>query len=176
MGIPGCGGLYHGLDDLVDIRKPASFEGQATQLLPPGLNQVQPTAICRDEPQRDLRPGDQCRLRLPRHMGTPMIGDQYPLAGGIGLQDLLQELHEAGAVPPRAAPRRGQSGSRLEGTQHPDTPPAAVVGGKGRSARAFFPNLARVGLRADRPQFIEADNAPVGDRRCIGPEDGPYWR
>jgi hypothetical protein len=79
--------LHHRLDNLVDILKPASFEGQATQLLPPSLNQVQSTGIRGDEPRADLRPCDQGRLGLPRHMGTQIIGEQYPLAGGIGQQD-----------------------------------------------------------------------------------------
>jgi len=49
----------------------------------------------------------------------------------MGLQDLLQELNEAGAVPPWAAQRRGQSCRGLEGAQHTDTPLESVGGSKG---------------------------------------------
>jgi hypothetical protein len=35
MAIPVCGGLYHGVNEFVDILKPTSCEGQAAQLLPP---------------------------------------------------------------------------------------------------------------------------------------------
>jgi hypothetical protein len=86
MHIPVGRGLYHRLDVGVDVRKPASFEGQAAQLLPPGLDQIQPIRLCGHEPQLYLRLGDQRRWRLPREVGTQIVGDQHPLLRGLGLQ------------------------------------------------------------------------------------------
>jgi hypothetical protein len=108
-------------------------------------------------------------------MDTQIIGDQYPLAGGIGLQDRLQELNEAGAVPPRAAERRGQPSSRFEGAQPPDTPPASVVGGAGGPARALLPDLTGIHLGTHRPELVEADDPPLWARLRIGPDNSPLF-
>ena len=105
MLIPVRRSLHDGFDDGVDVPKPAAFEGQAAQLLPPGLDQIQPAGILRDEQHCDLGPRDQRGLCLPREMRAQIISDQHPLPCGIGLQHLLQELNEAGAVPSWAAPR-----------------------------------------------------------------------
>ena len=92
MLIPVRRSLHDGLDDGVDALKPASFEGQAAQLLPPGLDQVQPAGLRRDEQHGDLGPCDQRGLCLPREVCAQIISDQHPLPCGRGLQHLLQEL------------------------------------------------------------------------------------
>jgi hypothetical protein len=139
MRIPVHRSFQDRLDDLIDMLKAPPFQGEAAQWLPPGLNQVQPTGILREEQHRDLRPREQGDLRLPRQVRAQIVGNQAPLRRGIGLQHLLQELNEAGTVPARAAQRGGQPGRGLERTQHPHTPPAAIVGGEGRPTRATPP-------------------------------------
>ncbi len=99
--------LHDGLADGVDGLNPGPFEGQAAPRLPPGLDQVQPAGILRDEQHCDLGPGDQRGLCLPREVCAQMISDQHPRPCGIGLQHPRQDLNEAGAVPLGAAQRRG---------------------------------------------------------------------
>ena len=175
MLIPIRGRLHHRGDELIDVRKPASLEGQTAQLLPPRLDQIQPARILGNEPQRDLRPSDQCRLRVPREVGTQIVGDQHPLPRGISLQHLLQELREARAITPRATQRGGQASRRLKGAQHPHAAPAAVVRGKGGAARAFLPDLTGIRLGTYGPEFVEANDPPLRARLRVGLDDGPLF-
>ena len=161
MGLAGYGSVSHGLAEGVDLRHPASFEGQATPRLPPGCKPVQPTGLWGDEPPPDLRAGEPCRVRLPPPLGPQRIGAPSPRAGGRGLHDLLQEGHAAGAVPPRAARRRVGSACKAMGVNAAEPGPAP----EGREADLAGPGAAALGPR----------HQPLGGGVRVG-QAGEGWR
>jgi hypothetical protein len=175
MRIPIHRGPHDGLDDLVAMPKTPALQGQAAQLFPPRFDQVQPAGICRQQQQLYFGPGQQGSLRLAREVGAQILGNQDPFLRRIRPQDLLQELHEASAVPSRAAQCGSQAGGRLEGAQHPHAAAPAIVRGKGRPARATQPHLPRVGLGTYGAEFVEADDPPRRDRLRVGLDDRPLF-
>jgi hypothetical protein len=175
MRIPIYRGPHNGLNDLVDMLKAPALQGQAAQLLPPRLDQVQPAGICGQQQQLHFGPGQQGSLRRAGEVGAQIIGDQDPFLCRIRPQDLFQELHEASTVPSRAAQCGGQAGGRLEGTQHPHAAAPGIVRGKGRPARATQSHLSRIGLGTYGAEFVEADDPPRRDRLHVGLEDRPLF-
>jgi hypothetical protein len=108
-------------------------------------------------------------------MGGQIVGDQDPLPRGIGLQDQLQELSEAGTVPPGAIQRNDRCGRGVECPQHPHASAAAVVRGEGGPSMTFLPYFTGIGLGTYGPEFVEADDPPCRAWLCIGLDDGPFF-
>lgn len=171
--MPIHGGLQDGLDDLVAALKAAPFQGQAAPWLPPGLDQVQPAGLWWHAQPLHCGPGDQGGWGLPGPVGAEVIRDQPPRPCGRGVPHRLQELHEAGTVPSRAAQGGSQPRGRLKSAQDPHRAPPTIVRGQGRSARAARPHLAGGGLGAHRAELVKANDPPLRDWPHVGLDDTP---
>jgi hypothetical protein len=90
MRIPLRRRLHHRLDHLLEALRPPPLQGQATQLFPPGLDQVQPAGIVRQPQQQHLRPGQPRGL----HPQTEFVvrddcrrGQEIPERPALGTSD-----------------------------------------------------------------------------------------
>jgi hypothetical protein len=97
------------LGQLIEGLKVMSLQGQRTQLLPPRLDQVQPTSIFGNELQLHFWPGSQSQFDLVADMDRQVILNNQPTIGRKSDHDFLQELNVAGTVPSRTEQRNGLS-------------------------------------------------------------------
>ena len=118
MLIPVIEGTIQGVGQLIQVLETPPLQRQRTKLLPPRLNQVQPTSVLGDELQLHFRPGSQGQFGLLTDMGRQVILDDQPPFGREGRHDFLQQLHMAGAVSPWTENGNRLSSSRLKGAMH----------------------------------------------------------
>ncbi len=175
MRVPVIQGLIESKSQLIQVLEATTFEGQGTQLLPPGFDQVEPASVLGDELQLDLWPGSQCQLDLAAGVNTQVIFDDQPTVGWKRADHLFQQLNITGTVPSRADHDAGLSACRFKGTMHPHFPAPAIVWLKSGPVGPWFPFLARVGLDRNRTHFINTDHPQVGLGVQIRCDDAPLF-
>lgn len=173
--VPVIEGIIQDLSQLIQGLETPSFQRQRAKLLPPRLNQVQPTGIFGDELQLHFRPGSQSEFGLLADMDRQVILNDQPMLGGKSRHNLLQQLHMTGAVSSRAEHGNRFSGRRLKGTMHPQLPASAIVRFKRGPVRTFLPLFSGIGFDGNRPHFIHADHPRAGERGLVGRNDAPLF-
>ncbi len=132
MGIPIIERLIQCQGQFVQVFKPATFQGQGTELLPPRFNQIEPAGILGDKLQLDFRPSCQSEFHRSAEVDGQVILDDQPAIGRKGDHDLLQQLDVAGTVAPWAKQGYRLSGGGLKPTMHPQFAAPPIIWLKGR--------------------------------------------
>ena len=175
MGIPIIDRCIQGQGQLVRGLKPAPFQCQGAQLLPPRLNQVQPTGVFGDELQLHFGPGGKGQFSLFADMDRQVFYDDQLSLDGKGSHDLFQQLHMTGTIP--AWTEQGYRLSRrwLKSTMHPQLPATSIVWFKGCSVGAGLPFFSRIGFDRSRSHFIATDYSYAWQWVQVRLDDAPLF-
>ena len=115
MSIPVIQRRIQGLGQFVQGLESPALESQRAQLLPPGLDQVQPAGILRDELNLNFRPGSQREPGLATGVDAQVVLDNQPAVGWKLNHDMLQQLDVAGTISAGAQNHRRLPRGRFKG-------------------------------------------------------------
>jgi len=173
MSVPVIQSLIQNQGQLIQVFKALTFEGQGTQLLPPGFNQVQPTSIFGNELQLNLRPGCQRQFHLSTGVNDHIIFNDQPTIRRKLTDHLFYQLNMTGTISSRADQNACLPSRGFERTMHPQLSTPTVVWLKGSSVRSRLPFFSWIGFDRDWPHFINANNTRTRRRSYVGCDDAP---
>jgi len=163
------------LGQFVQVLKTVSLQSQGAQLLPPRLDQVQPTSILGNELQLHFRPGGQSQLDLPTDVNRQVILDDQPTVGRKGEHDFLQQLNVAGTVSSGTEQRNRLSSGWLKGTMHPQLSTSSIIGFKDRPVWTDLPFFSGICFDRNRSHFIHTDHPGAWKRGQVSRYDAPLF-
>lgn len=175
MSIPVVQRIPKCLFQLSSCFKAPSLQGQRLQLLPPGLNQIEPAGILRDELKLYLWPSQKSHCDLSGCMGGEVVFNDEPVVRRKLENHLFQQQNMTPAIPTVACYDRGLSCSRFKGPVDPKLPASPIIRLKGGTNRLWNPLLSRIGLGCQGSQFIDTDDTRSGPRRNISIDYGPLF-
>jgi hypothetical protein len=155
--------------------KPAAFKSQRFELLPPGLNQIQPAGISGNEKHLYLRPCQQSQLGLTTMMSTQIVLDNQQAVSGKLCNDLFKQADMAGAVASVTQNQRRLPGCWFKCTMHPQCATSPIIWLKSSTMGTGFPFFTRISFGRQRPQLINADDTGIWQRSGIGTNYRPLF-
>lgn len=123
----------------------------------------------------DFRPGQQGGSHVTTRINAQVLFDSQPALRRKGGHHLLQQLDGCGTIASVREDDGGLAVCRFNGAIHPEFGASPIVWCKGGSQLCWHPRLTGISLDRQRSPLIDTDEARPGQRRHIGPNDGPLF-